>query len=221
LGVVAGVSEGLAALSTTSFPVGRTDGFIGGAQVGYNWQAGKFLAGVEADIQGLSRAGSSSTLTSTAVVVAAAIVSTQTASMSTSFLGTVRGRVGLIAAPSLLLYATGGLAYGEVKVSDTLLQVGTNGYIGAGTGSLSDLRAGWALGAGSEWMFAPKWSVKGEYLHYDLGTANLTTRPTGTPASTFFVGQVFQTNVTSARFRGDIVRVGINYHFGGPVVAKY
>jgi outer membrane immunogenic protein len=220
LGVVPGVTEGLSALSTVGFPAGRTDGFIGGAQVGYNWQAGKFLAGVEADIQGLSGTGSSATVTTSAVVVGAAITSTQSASMSTSYLGTLRGRVGVIVAPSWLVFVTGGLAFGGVKVSDALVQTGTNGFSGTATGSLSDTRAGWALGAGSEWMFAPKWSVKAEYLHYDLGTANLTTTATGTPGTAFFVGQVFQTNVTSATFRGDIVRVGVNYHFGGPAVAR-
>jgi len=221
LGVVPGVSEGLAALSTGGLPVGRTDGFIGGAQAGYNWAAGRFLAGIEADIQGLSNNRTTGTLVNSAVVVGSLITSTQTGSMSTSYLGTVRGRVGLLATPNWLLYVTGGLAYGQVNATNTLAQTGANGFIGAGSVSITDTRAGWTIGGGGEWMIAPKWSVKAEYLHYDLGSVRFTNGATGTPASNFFVGQVFQTNAISASFRGDIVRAGVNYHFGGPVVARY
>jgi outer membrane immunogenic protein len=221
LGVVPGVSEGLAALSTGSVPVGRKDGFIGGGQVGYNWVSGRFLAGLEADIQGISNTTAAGTLANTAVVVGTPIVSSQIGSMSTSDLGTVRGRVGLLADPKWLLYVTGGLAYGNVSATNILTQTGTNGFIGAGTASSTDTRSGWTAGGGVEWMIAPMWSVKAEYLHYDLGSVRFVNGVTGTPASAFFAGQVFQTNSVSASFRGDIVRAGVNYHFGGPVVAKY
>jgi outer membrane immunogenic protein len=219
--VVPGVTEGLSALSTGNLPVGRRDGFIGGGQAGYNWVSGKFLAGVEADIQGLSGSRSTGTAINTAVVVLTPITSTHTGSMSTSYLGTIRGRIGLLATPSWLLFVTGGLAYGEVKASNTLSQTGTNGYVGFGSTSISETRAGWAIGGGGEWMIAPKWSVKAEYLHYDLGTVRFTNTLTGTAASAFFAGQVVQTNSVSSSFRGDIVRAGVNYHFGGPIVAKY
>jgi outer membrane immunogenic protein len=221
LGVVPGVTEGLSALSSVNFPVGRSNGFIGGVQAGYNWQINQWLLGLETDIQGISGSRVTSALTSTAVVVGTPVTSTQTASMSTSYLGTFRGRVGWVAAPSWLVYATGGVAYGGVKVSDALVQTGTNGFNGFGAGSLSGTRAGWTAGAGVEWMVAPNWSVKGEYLHYDIGTADLAIGPTGTPASAFFTNLAYQGNVTSAHFRGDIVRVGVNYHFGGPVLARY
>jgi outer membrane immunogenic protein len=210
LGVIAGVSQGLAALSTGSIPVGSTNGFIGGAQAGYNWQLGKYVAGIEADIQGLSRADGSGAITNTAVVVGVPITSTQTGTMSTSYLGTLRGRLGLLVKPTWLAYVTGGLAYGGVKASDTLSQTGTNGFAGAGSGSLSGTRAGWTLGAGLEWMVAPQWSVKAEYLHYDLGTSSFNSAPT----SAFFVTHpVYQTLVSSAHFQGDLARAGVNYHF--------
>lgn len=221
LGVVPGVTEGLSALSTGGLPVGRTDGFIGGAQAGYNWAAGKFLVGVEADIQGLSSTRTSGTVANAAVVVQVPVTSTQTGSMSTSYLGTVRGRVGVLASPNWLLYVSGGLAYGGVSASNSIAQVGGFGFAGAGSASVTDTRAGWTAGAGAEWMIAPNWSVKAEYLHYDLGTVSIVNRVTGTPASSIFVGQAYQTNTVSASFRGDIVRAGINYHFGGPMVARY
>jgi outer membrane immunogenic protein len=124
----------------------------------------------------------------------------------------LRGRLGIVANQNWLLYVTGGLAYGGVKANDSIVQTSTNGFSGAGFGSLSTTRAGWALGAGTEWMFAPKWSVKAEYLHYDLGTASFGSAPVGTPTSAFFVGTPYQTNVTSVRFQGDMVRLGLNYH---------
>jgi len=221
VGVADGVTQGIAALSTRSLPVGRTDGFIGGAQAGYNWASGAFLVGVEADIQGLSNSRTSGTVVNSAVVLAIPVTSTQTGSMSTSYLGTVRGRVGLLATTNWLLYVTGGLAYGEVSASNTLTHTTPNGLSGFGAASITDTRAGWTAGAGAEWMIAPKWSVKAEYLHYDLGSVSFVNRPTGTAASAFFVGQVYQTTVVTASFRGDIVRAGINYHFGGPAVARY
>ena len=83
------------------------------------------------------------------------------------------------------------------------------------------MRLGWTAGAGVEWAFDPRWSVKGEYLRYDLGAAN-----------TANVGALFYATRTglssagySAPFNGNIVRAGVNYHFnfGVPalVAAKY
>ena len=177
LGVVGGVSEGLAALSTGGIGTGNKSGFIGGAQAGYNWQSRSFVAGIEADIQGLSRSGSSGTTTNTGVVVGVPIISTQTASVSTSYLGTLRGRLGWAMTPTWLAYVTGGLAYGGVKATNTLFQTGTNGFVGAGSGTLSDTHAGWVLGGGLEWMLARTWSIKAEYLHYDLGRGNFNSAP--------------------------------------------
>ena len=210
LGAPAGVSEGLAALSTGSAPIGSTNAFIGGAQAGYNWQVGNFVPGIEADIEGFSRSGGSTTTTTQAVVVGVPTISTQTATMSTSYLGTLRGRLGLLVTPDWLPYLTGGLAYGGVKASDTLFQTGTNGFFGAGTASFVDTRLGWALGAGMEWMFAPRWSAKAEYLHYDLGYANFT----NLPFSVQLLSSIYQTDAVSAHFSGDIVRLGVDYHFG-------
>ena len=209
LGVVPGVSEGLAALSSGGIPVGRNSGFIGGGQIGYNWQFGSYVAGVEADIQGLSQSGGTGSVTTTGIVVFVPVTSTQTGAVSTKYLGTVRGRLGYLVTPSWLVYATGGLAYGGVSASTTLAQSALNGFAGSGAGSMSDTRVGWTVGGGMEWMFAQRWSVKGEYLHYDLGTSNFTFAAT----SGFFLTPVYQTVTASAHFQGDVVRVGVNYHF--------
>jgi outer membrane immunogenic protein len=221
LGVVPGVTEGLAALAAGSISLGNRGSFIGGAQIGYNWQFGGFLAGIETDIQGLAQSSTDLQVTTTAVVVGVPITSNQTANMRTRYLGTVRGRVGFLATPALLIYGTGGLAYGGVEGRFSLLQTGTNGFVGVGGGNLSTAHAGWTGGAGLEWMFAPNATARFEYLHYDLGTPTFDGAATGMPKSTFFASAVYLTTSSSAHVSGDLVRLGVNYKFGGPLYAAY
>jgi outer membrane immunogenic protein len=208
LGVVPGVSAGIAALSNGPVPTGHSNSFFGGVQAGYNAQFGNFLAGLETDIQSFSNTSGNGGITQTVTVVGVPVTSTQIGNASISYLGTVRGRLGIVAQPNWLLYATGGLAYGGVKANDAIIQTGTNGFAGAGFGSLSTTRVGWTLGAGTEWMFSQKLSLKAEYLHYDLGSASFSSAPT----SAFFLVPVYQNNVTSVHFQGDLVRLGLNYH---------
>jgi outer membrane immunogenic protein len=124
--------------------------------------------------------------------------------------GTVRGRVGY-AWNGFLLYATGGFAYGDVGTS--ISYADTLGF--TANGSNTTMRAGYAVGAGGEWAINPKWSVKLEYQYINLGrqTAN---------ATEFFAGAPTTFAVTSTT-RDDFhtVRIGLNYRWGGPVVAKY
>ena len=203
------VSEGLAALSSGRIPTSNGMGVIGGGQVGYNLQLSKvWVVGLEADIQGKS-GSSTGSIVSGAPVVFVPITSAQTVSASTDWIGTVRGRVGVLLTPTWLIYFTGGLAYGGASASSTLAQSGTNGFVGTGAGSLSNTRIGGTFGAGLEWMFAQHWSVKGEYLFYDLGTANFSYPVT----SSFFLTPVYQNLVNSVHFEGNIARVGLNYHF--------
>jgi outer membrane immunogenic protein len=126
----------------------------------------------------------------------------------------------------MLVYATGGLAYGKAEASENYSLQGcfllicapgpiaglfSTGPTGA-TGSASTTRVGWTAGAGMEWMINPQWSVMTEYLHYDLGTESFVLSP-----STFTILGTFRATVnttTSVRFEGDIVRIGLNYKFG-------
>jgi opacity protein-like surface antigen len=93
-----------------------------------------------------------------------------------------------------------------------------NGFAGiapnfASNASFSDTRAGWTAGAGIEWMIFQRWSVKAEYLHYDLGsvTYNGQLGPVNTVAP---FGNYFVNNAASTtRFNGDIVRAGLNYRW--------
>jgi outer membrane immunogenic protein len=103
--------------------------------------------------------------------------------------GTVRERFGYAAGP-VLVYATGGLAYGEVSRSGNVAGQ-TNFVLGgtvntfAGSYSASTIKAGWTVGGGVEGQLAPNWSVKAEYLYVDLGstTDTFSRSCSGTPSS--------------------------------------
>jgi outer membrane immunogenic protein len=186
----------------------KSSGFIGGGQIGYNYQLQNILFGLEGDIQytGLSTSLTNGPIGS-AILVPAITVLTQ--SYSSNWLSTVRGRIG-IANGSWLLYGTAGAAIANVSFNDFVL------YINSGTnetGAISQTRVGWTAGVGAEWAFSGNWSGKLEYLHVDLGSLTSTVFDTnGNPAS--FVTQTH-------KLTEDILRVGLNYRFGGPVVAKY
>jgi outer membrane immunogenic protein len=210
---------------------GSNGGFIGGGQIGYNWQFNNIVAGLEADIQGLS--GHTGTAAATNATVgpgfpANPVVTTLSTQTRLDYLGTVRGRIGYLFTPTLLAYATGGLAYGGVSTSAGLLgaeipAAGPNNGVWASGGSFSDTRVGWTVGGGLEWMFAPNWSAKGEYLYYDLGSVTTVLSPAVQvfpPATLYWAAQT----TASTRLNGHVIRAGLNYHFNWgavPVVAKY
>lgn len=178
----------------------KSTGVVGGGQFGYNWQVGSFLAGLEADIQGSGVKGSASQ----PLLQTGAPIGTLSSTQSLSWFGTVRGRLGFTVTPDFLLYGTGGLAYGGVDNSVSIVSTGTGTVPGV---SVSDTRTGWAAGGGAEWMFTRGWSAKVEYLHIDLGnvSANATEVLTtaGTPDQARF----------NWRNQFDTVRFGVNYHF--------
>jgi outer membrane immunogenic protein len=218
---------GLAAAAATG-RIGRSQGGLGGAQIGYNWKIKRAVFGIEADIDGASLR---SNTTVTALTPAPGFpgfpfASTFNGSQKLDYIGTVRGRIGLLmgAKDALLLYATGGLAYGQVSSSVALTQqitptgVCTVCFPQSTVVNSSSTRVGWTAGAGAEWMFVPNWSVKAEGLYYDLGgfsTAGTLVNPNTT--TLFTVTGVRVDNRTT----GVMARAGINWHFGSPVVAKY
>jgi outer membrane immunogenic protein len=194
----------LAALSTGALSVGTKSGFIGGAELGYNYQINNWVAGIEADIQGIAGQAVNGSL----ITASGSITSTLTGSMNTRWLGTLRGRLGFLPTPTLLVYGTGGLAYGEVAATTTLSQSDTlTGFSGGGIGGdgFTQLVAGWTAGGGVEWMFAQNWSAKIEFLHYDLGTTSFTWVATDNNT-----GAIYQNETTSVHNQGNIVRVGLN-----------
>jgi outer membrane immunogenic protein len=219
--------------ATGAWPVSN-GGFIGGGQVGYNYQfSTNFVAGLEADIQGIAGANNSAAAANVVPVPLLApptvIMTSLSANKSVDYIGTVRGRLGYLVTPTLLVYGTGGLAYGGVTSSTSIFQAAIPSVFGmstpwGGAGSYSDTRVGWTAGGGLEWMFSPNWSAKVEYLYYDLGSVTYSVSPMG--LRFFPDGEVSFLNAvqSTTRFNGHIARVGVNYHFNWdpvPVVAKY
>ena len=208
--------------ATGEFPI-KTDGFIGGGQFGYDWQfANRWIAGFEADFQGLAGAegsNSSASVHGLSGFPANSVSTDLWVRTKIDYLGTVRGRLGYLVMPSLLVFGTGGFAYGHVKSSTSISQnlLGPSGGVATSFGadsSASKVLGGWTVGGGFEWMFMPNWSAKLEYLYYDLGKVTYNTQLvdpiTGAAAfPNFFVNDVQLTT----RFNGNIVRVGLNYHF--------
>lgn len=148
----------------------KMNGVIGGAQIGYNLQMQNWLVGLEADFQGT---GQSSTHSFTcpagvctvipgafAVLPGPAIPVTQRQQLD--FFGTVRGRAGLVVAPTVLFYATAGLAYGQVDSNSALV----------GSTRAQNYNPGWTVGGGIEGAIGGGWTAKLEYLYLDLGTVS-------------------------------------------------
>jgi outer membrane immunogenic protein len=183
----------------------RLDGIIGGGQLGYNWQSGNWLLGLEADIQGSSERYSDPGLATLNIFLpqlGGFFPGTLGVNEKLDWFGTLRGRLGVLVTPTWLLYATGGLAYGEIKTNETM----TFGGVLVGTNNFNTTRAGWTLGGGLEGSISSNWSAKLEYLYIDLGTVSSTFAPVGVlPALT---PVAFSSHVTD-----NILRVGLNYHF--------
>ncbi len=178
-----------------------TGGF-GGGQIGYNWQApgSNWVFGIEADLQGASIKDSA---TATLPYIVAPNTITVTSENKINWFGTVRGRLG-VAFDRVLVYGTGGVAFGESSYSLAMTQ--TLGFL-AGTTD-KDTRVGWVAGGGVEWAFAPNWSLKGEYQYIDLGR-----RTVGAPERTLAGGATAFAISTEARTDFHTGRIGVNYRF--------
>lgn len=179
------------------------DGFIGGGQIGYNWQSNSpWVWGLEADISYTDVRSST-----TAVTSVGGVVRNNTFDSRMNYFGTVRGRLGY-AWDRTLLYATGGFAYGEVENGVSLFGPNPAAALQF-VGSNRTTKTGYTVGGGIEHAWSGNWTVKAEYLYYDLGSTdvaslNVPTFTTGGPGY-------------SSNFKNDghIVRAGLNYKFGG------
>jgi outer membrane immunogenic protein len=143
----------------------RPNGVAGGFEAGFNWQNGNFIYGGEADIS-----------------FSAANDTFAPWQFSNPWFGTARGRVG-IAANSVLLFGTAGLAYGELT--------------GTSSGNPSESRAslGWVVGLGAEVSFAQHWSAKAEWLYFNLDDRR------------------FSVTAANNGLAANLIRLGLNYHF--------
>jgi outer membrane immunogenic protein len=198
----------------------KSNSFIAGGQLGYNWQAGNIVYGLETDIQGLSGSNGANSITNVGTVAGSVpptgSTGTITSSKNLTYLGTLRGRAGFLATPSFLFYGTGGLAYGGARTSTTLTETlgspDTPGSFGTTT-SGSSTRVGWTAGAGIEWLFWSRWSAKVEYRYYDLGSATSTSSLFQQVGGFGTILQTVNASQSTTKFAGSDVSFGLNYHF--------
>ncbi len=212
-GEIAGLPRYVGTVTTPNSSNGR-DGFVGGGQIGYNYQIGNFVIGVEADIQyadlgGGRRSGNIIALNPTLPDFIPAVNSTFG---GLDYFGTVRGRVGY-AWDRLLVYGTGGFAYGGSDNNGNNTCVLVTGALASGcTGRNSDdIRTGYAAGGGIEYAFTPNITGRIEGLYVSLDQS----RQSG------FIGAhaagltpIYITNSRDNNYNSfAVVRAGLNYKF--------
>jgi outer membrane immunogenic protein len=200
----AGTGGYFAASSITSIAANGADslkptGFTGGVGAGFNQQAGNWVVGVEADIDALTL--NKSTGTTVTYPCCAASNYTITQGVKTTWLFTVRPRLGWTSG-STLVYATGGLAmtdlHSQATFADTFQPVTENG-------SKTTTKTGWTLGGGVETAVGPKWTLKAEYLYADFGNVH-----SMAPLVPALSSQVMD---HTAKLNTSIVRFGLNMRF--------
>lgn len=202
------------------------NGGVFGGQIGYNWQPNRnWVVGIEVDAQGTWQNGTDNPpgVSTTAVspnclpgvLIACPVTNVVGVDQKLRWFATARARFGFVPWDNVMLYVTGGAAFGEVEWNATT----TNTVIGIfgntttiASGTANSTHGGWTAGGGSEWVLSRGWTAKLEYLFVDLGTIG----------NTFAGGGgVVPTVVESSHVRDNIVRIGLNYRFGEPVVARY
>jgi outer membrane immunogenic protein len=179
-----------------------TSGFVGGGQLGYNYQTGNIVWGAEADFESFRLSGSR--LGGAVYACCAPSSFTLGQTTGTDWLFTLRGRLGW-AANNLLLYATGGLAVTNLKYGEVFTDT-----IGASEAvNYSKTKAGWTIGAGAEYGISRNWTVKAEYLYLDFGGLSGTSLLAGTGPCNC-TRMFHSTDLTAS-----VARLGVNYRFGG------
>jgi outer membrane immunogenic protein len=161
------------------------DGWLGGGQIGCNWQTGSWVFGAEADASWANISGSGFN-------TGRAFISDRS---KVDFLGTATGRVGY-AWDRALFYAKGGAAWAHDKFSDISTLNGLT------VDNADQTRWGWTIGAGVEYAFAPSWSAKLEYDYLDFGKQTATFAGPAIPA--------FNTDIDQ---HIHVLKVGVNYKF--------
>jgi outer membrane immunogenic protein len=216
--------SGLGSLPTSFSESLKPKGGIGGGQFGYNYQINPtWVVGLEADLQASNEhAGNSQSASTSGVFIGPGITGLTSSAVGTTFdariswFGTARARAGVLITPTTLFYATGGLAFGGVRVSGSgganisltacIAGIGcipTGSASGAFAFNQSTTKTGWTLGGGVEGALTGNWTWKAEYLYLNLGLES------GSVADNF--GGIASWN---AKFTDNIVRAGLNYKFG-------
>jgi outer membrane immunogenic protein len=184
-----------------------------GAQIGFNYQIGQAVLGLEADIQATDLNGRFNNDGTLSLSGIPAELNSQI-SVRTDWYATVRGRLGY-SFGSLMPYVTGGLAITQEKA--TITNSGSilgSPSISSASDSISKTLTGYAVGAGLEYALGGGWSIKGEYLHLGFGNQSFDST---TPFSGSLAPGITASGTTAVhadvKTDFDIARVGVNYRF--------
>jgi opacity protein-like surface antigen len=221
--------------AAVTIPGINSNGFVGGAQFGYNQQWGAWVGGLEIDVSGADVKGSTAgtatgQIPGVTIITAGGTTITQLNNITNSvaqsdnfhLLGSARGRIGWLAWPGLLLYGTGGLAWTRFEQSTSttitnsspaILFVPSSSSLQVSSSSTPAWEFGWAAGAGGEVKITDHWLFRVEYLHYDFGNgpSSFGSFTSGGVTSNFNSSQAGHLTV-------DVVRAGLSLRFGnGPI----
>lgn len=178
----------------------QSGAFTGGGQVGYNYQSGRLVFGLETDFQYNGVDESRFVARALAPPLFGPFIHSVT--QEVDFFGTFRGRLGFTPADRLMVFGTGGFAWGDISSRSSIAFSGGDHYLGSSSG----IRTGWAAGAGAEYALSRCLTVKFEYLYIDLGS-NSYTYGQQNPE---FAGYTYTTQLDTAEH---VMRLGINYRF--------
>ncbi len=210
-----------AGIPVDSSVISTHNGAIGGAHLGYNYQINQWVIGVEGSADVTSSLN-------TAVFPAAFGGSYLSAATASNIQGSVRVRLGY-AFDRALIYATGGVAFNDVKTSYLLTSNNTGnagingGNLVSGSNYFSNAPVGWTVGGGVEYAINDHWSVRGEYRYTSFGTVTNPFIDGGALAST--PGLTGSSLNANRRLNQNLVEAGFSYKFDfgnpAPIVAKY
>jgi outer membrane immunogenic protein len=167
-----------------------------GGQLGYNYQTGAWVFGIEGDVDGANIRSNHNVFVNP---VGGFPGGSAFLNVRQDWLASIRGRIGYTWGPGMI-YVTGGGAWTGVEASGgaTLLNGAT------GTFTSSSTQSGYVVGVGYQQMIAPNWSLRGEYLYYGF-TDSLNSTALGLPGATI--------NGNTNKFNTSVARVGLDYKF--------
>ena len=188
-------------------------GFIGGGQVGYNYLVDRSIIGFELDLQRSSIEVTESNDSQFELFngLTAATRPDFTATAEWKWLSTARLRLGHVVSDRLMVYGTGGVAFGSIEISSDFVNTGPTAsfYPFHYPASEDIFQIGWTVGAGVEYALAEDWSVTLDALYIDLGEADLSS---GCGPNCALGASEFSRGV-DLDLRSALVRLGVNWRF--------
>jgi outer membrane immunogenic protein len=191
------------------------DGTLAGGQLGFNIQTGRFVFGLEGDgswtgLEGAGSFASDANDNGTADY-------TWNIQTDVEWLASLRGRVGFLVTPALFLYGTGGVAWAGLDSSESVICHAEQCLAGNDPTTVraksSETTIGWVAGAGGEWRFAPRWSLKVEWQHYEFDDVNSHFKGTAYPDNDPLPAMPYASDSFPGSVVIDTAKVGLNYKF--------